>query len=40
MQENTAAIEHAWDARVARLLTKLPDQGRHALEWLRVPERR
>ena len=40
MQENAAAIARAWDARVARLLTKLPDRGRHALEWLRVPERR
>ena len=40
MQEDAVAIERAWDARVARLLTKLPDRGRHALDWLRVPERR
>ena len=40
MQEDAIAIERAWDARVARLLTKLPDRGRHALDWLRVPERR
>jgi len=40
MENTIVAIERAWDARVARLLTKLPDRGRHALEWLRVPERR
>ena len=37
MSASTAA---AWDARVAHLLTKLPDGGRSAIEWLRHPPRR
>ena len=40
MGNTVAATERAWDARVAHLLTKLPDPGRHAVEWLRVPDRR
>ena len=40
MDSTIAATERAWDARVARLLPKLPDRGRRAVEWLRVPERR
>ena len=37
MSASTAA---AWDARVAHLLTKLPDRARSAIEWLRHPPRR
>jgi len=37
MSASTAA---AWDARVAHLLTKLPDRARSAVEWLRHPPRR
>src|SRR3954454_24323770 len=37
MSASTAA---AWDARVAQLLTKLPDRARSAIEWLRQPPRR
>jgi hypothetical protein len=37
MSASTAA---AWDARVAHLLTKLPNRGRSAIEWLRHPPRR
>jgi hypothetical protein len=37
MSASTAA---AWDARVAHLLTKLPDGARSAVEWLRHPPRR
>jgi hypothetical protein len=37
MSASTAA---AWDARVAHLLTKLPDRARLAIEWLRHPPRR
>jgi hypothetical protein len=40
MDTTIAATERAWDTRVARLLPKLPDRGRHAVEWLRVPSRR
>ena len=40
METTIAATERAWDARVAHLLTKLPDRGRHAVEWLREPRRR
>ena len=40
MENTITATERAWDARVAHLLTKLPDRGRHAVEWLRVPDRR
>jgi hypothetical protein len=40
MDSTIIATERAWDARVAHLLTKLPDRGRHAVEWLRVPDRR
>ena len=40
METTIAATERAWDARVARLLPKLPDRVRRAVEWLRVPERR
>ena len=40
MDNTVAATERAWDARVARLLAKLPDRGRRAVEGLRVPERR
>ena len=40
MENTVVATEQAWDARVAHLLTKLPDRGRHAVEWLRVPDRR
>jgi hypothetical protein len=37
MSASTAA---AWDARVAHLLTKLPDRARSAIEWLRHRPRR
>jgi hypothetical protein len=37
MSDSTAAD---WDARVAHLLTKLPDRGRLAIDWLRHPPRR
>ncbi|MFC7473622.1 hypothetical protein ACFQS7_04605 [Dankookia sp. GCM10030260] len=37
MSVTTAA---AWDSRVARLLTRLPERGRSAIEWLRHPPRR
>jgi hypothetical protein len=40
METTVAATERAWDNRGAHLLTKLPDRGRRAVEWLRVPERR
>ncbi len=40
MGNTIAATERAWDNRVAHLLTKLPDRGRRAVEWLRVPDRR
>ena len=40
METTVAATKRAWDARVAHLLTKLPDRGRRAVEWLRVPDRR
>ncbi len=40
METTIAATERAWDARVARLLPKLPDRGRRAVEWLRLPKRR
>src|SRR3954447_23855209 len=36
----SANIAAAWDARVARLLTRLPDRGRSAIAWLRHPPRR
>ncbi|HYI82527.1 MAG TPA: hypothetical protein VEX11_04865 [Acetobacteraceae bacterium] len=40
MQNTVAAKERAWDARVAQLLTKLPDRMRSGVEWLREPSRR
>ena len=40
MDNTIVATERAWDASVAHVLTKLPDRGRHAVEWLRVPDRR
>ena len=40
MQTTVAATERAWDARVARLLPKLPVRLRSAVEWLREPRRR
>ena len=40
MDNTIVATEQAWDARVAHLLAKLPDRGRRAVEWLRVPDRR
>ncbi len=40
MENTVVATERAWDARVARFLPKLPNRGRRAVEWLRVPERR
>ena len=40
METTIAATERAWDTRVARLLAKLPDRGRRAVQWLRVPDRR
>jgi hypothetical protein len=40
MDSTTIATERAWDARVAHLLTKLPDRLRSGVEWLRVPSRR
>ena len=40
METTVAATERAWDARVARLLPKLPDRLRSAVEWLREPSRR
>ena len=33
------ATPEQWDARVDRLSQKLPDKGRHALDWLREPSR-
>jgi hypothetical protein len=33
MSASTAA---AWDARVAYLLTKLPDRARSGIKWLRL----
>jgi hypothetical protein len=36
----SATIAAAWDARVAQLVTRLPDRGRSAIEWLRHPPRR
>ena len=40
METTIAATERAWDARVARLLPKLPARLRSAVEWLREPSRR
>lgn len=40
MENTIAATERAWDARVAHLLTKLPDRLRSGVEWLREPSRR
>ena len=40
METTAAATERAWDARVAHLVTKRSNRGRHAMEWLRVPDRR
>lgn len=40
MESTITAMERAWDVRVAHLLTKLPDRGRRAVAWLRVPDRR
>ena len=40
MGNTVVATERAWDARVARLLPKLPDRLRSAVEWLRQPSRR
>jgi hypothetical protein len=36
----SARLAAAWDARVACLLTKLPDRARWAIAWLRHPPRR
>ncbi|TDH62488.1 hypothetical protein E2C06_11500 [Dankookia rubra] len=36
----SAVTAAAWDARVARLLTRLPDRGRATVAWLRHPPRR
>ena len=40
METTIAATERAWDARVARLMTKLPERGRSGVMWLREPRRR
>ena len=40
MENTIAATERAWDARIARLLTKLPSRMRSSVEWLREPSRR
>ena len=40
MENTIAATERAWDARIAHLLTKLPDRMRSGVEWLREPSRR
>lgn len=40
MENTVVATERAWDARVAHLLTTLPDRLRSGLEWLREPQRR
>lgn len=40
METTIVATERAWDARVARLLTKLPGRMRSGVEWLREPSRR
>jgi hypothetical protein len=40
MENTIVAIERAWDARVAHLLTKLPDRLRSGVGWLREPRRR
>jgi hypothetical protein len=36
----SAAAAAAWDARVAHLLTKLPERARSGIGWLRHPPRR
>jgi hypothetical protein len=40
MENTITATERAWDARIAHLLTKLPDRMRSGVEWLREPSRR
>ena len=40
MENTVVATERAWDARVARLLAKLPDRMQSGVEWLREPPRR
>jgi hypothetical protein len=40
METSIAATERAWDARIAHLLTKLPDRLRSGVGWLREPSRR
>jgi hypothetical protein len=40
MENTMMATERAWDARVAHLLTKLPDRLRSGVAWLREPSRR
>ena len=40
METTIAATERAWDARVAHLLTKLPNRMQSGVGWLREPSRR
>ena len=40
MEDAVAATERAWDARVARLLTKMPERMRYGVGWPREPRRR
>ncbi len=40
MENTIVATERAWDARIAHLLTKLPNRMRSSVEWLREPPRR
>ena len=40
MENTVVATERAWDARVARLLPKLPVRLRSTVAWLREPRRR
>jgi hypothetical protein len=40
MEDIITATKRAWDARIAHVLTKLPDRMRTRVEWLREPSRR
>jgi hypothetical protein len=40
METTVAATERAWDARMALLLTKLPERVQRGVAWLREPSRR
>jgi hypothetical protein len=36
----STGLVHAWDARIERLLAKLPNAMRRSVHWLRRPHRR